>query len=160
MPNRNFSELKSCLVAIGKIIVLTMAAFENQSGGKTISLLSKEGECFEIPREVCQLSNLLAGMLQEDDDADEVQELPLPNVSAPILSKIVDFMLAFHQEPMRKLNKVCSQNTTLYHTQNFVPFLLCVDHNNKNSNTYYSTQYTCLVFTYSVHVVSHWSLSI
>ena len=42
----------------------------------------------------------------DDADDEEVQEIPLPNVKSPILSKVIEFCSHHHNNPMREIEKV------------------------------------------------------
>eukprot|EP00594_Rhizosolenia_setigera_P013814 CAMPEP_0178954758 /NCGR_PEP_ID=MMETSP0789-20121207/9187_1 /TAXON_ID=3005 /ORGANISM="Rhizosolenia setigera, Strain CCMP 1694" /LENGTH=65 /DNA_ID=CAMNT_0020636233 /DNA_START=38 /DNA_END=231 /DNA_ORIENTATION=+ len=57
----------------------------------TITLKSKEGESFTVPLEVARMSVLIKSTIDEDDDADDIPEVPLPNVKAAVLKKVIEF---------------------------------------------------------------------
>lgn len=42
-----------------------------------------------------------------DQDEEEAQEIPLPNVKSTILAKIIDFAKYYRTEPMNPIEKVC-----------------------------------------------------
>eukprot|EP00568_Trieres_chinensis_P006587 CAMPEP_0183291368 /NCGR_PEP_ID=MMETSP0160_2-20130417/816_1 /TAXON_ID=2839 ORGANISM="Odontella Sinensis, Strain Grunow 1884" /NCGR_SAMPLE_ID=MMETSP0160_2 /ASSEMBLY_ACC=CAM_ASM_000250 /LENGTH=57 /DNA_ID=CAMNT_0025452165 /DNA_START=59 /DNA_END=229 /DNA_ORIENTATION=+ len=51
----------------------------------TVRLMSKEGECTEIPSTVAMMSELVRDMIDENDGDDDVTpEVPLPNVEASV----------------------------------------------------------------------------
>lgn len=60
-----------------------------------VKLVSREGDTFEVPVEIAKLSKLVDMTLGEDDDADGddggVAEIPLPNVNAAVLAKVIEF---------------------------------------------------------------------
>uniref|UniRef100_A0A6U3WK45 Uncharacterized protein n=1 Tax=Ditylum brightwellii TaxID=49249 RepID=A0A6U3WK45_9STRA len=68
-----------------------------------VNLVSKEGDSFEVPISVAKLSKLVETTIDEDADEDETQEIPLPNVKATVLSKVIDFCKHYKQEPMTQI---------------------------------------------------------
>ena len=61
------------------------------------------------------MSELVKSMMEEDgddnDDEDNVQEIPLPNVKAAVLRKVIEFCEHFLSEPMTEIEKpLKSQN--------------------------------------------------
>eukprot|EP01033_Poteriospumella_lacustris_P019257 gene19257-13920_t len=46
---------------------------------KTVHLVSQEGESFDVPVAVANMSVLVKTMIDEDHDDEEAQEIPLPN---------------------------------------------------------------------------------
>ena len=78
----------------------------------TVELLSQEGEKFKVEKSVAVQSELVKTMIddnddddddEDDDDAGESQEIPLPNVKATVLTKVIEFC-KYHATngPMRK----------------------------------------------------------
>ena len=57
-----------------------------------ISLISQEGEHFDVPLDIATMSELVKTMFDPDQPEDEVQEIPLPNVKSVILSKVIEFL--------------------------------------------------------------------
>jgi S-phase kinase-associated protein 1 len=45
----------------------------------------------------------------DEQDDDEVQEIPLPNVKSTVLSKVIEFCSHHHNNPMREIEKVRSE---------------------------------------------------
>eukprot|EP00568_Trieres_chinensis_P018747 CAMPEP_0183327090 /NCGR_PEP_ID=MMETSP0160_2-20130417/83579_1 /TAXON_ID=2839 ORGANISM="Odontella Sinensis, Strain Grunow 1884" /NCGR_SAMPLE_ID=MMETSP0160_2 /ASSEMBLY_ACC=CAM_ASM_000250 /LENGTH=259 /DNA_ID=CAMNT_0025495203 /DNA_START=67 /DNA_END=847 /DNA_ORIENTATION=+ len=75
---------------------------------RTVRLTSKEGESTEVPAAVAKMSVLVRDMIDEndDDDDDEVTaEVPLPNVEASVLAKVVDFCVHYQGDPMSEIPK-------------------------------------------------------
>eukprot|EP00934_Nitzschia_sp_Nitz4_P003989 Nitzschia sp. Nitz4//scaffold27_size158506//120031//120670//NITZ4_002617-RA/size158506-snap-gene-0.204-mRNA-1//1//CDS//3329545539//3979//frame0 len=72
----------------------------------TINLISKEGDSFPVPVAVANMSELVKTMMDEDDDDDDSPtEIPLPNVKAQVLKKIIEFCEHHLQEPMAEIEK-------------------------------------------------------
>ena len=73
--------------------------------------VSKEGDSFEVPFEVAKMSELVKTMMDEDgdddddDDGNEAPEIPLPNVKASVLRKVIDFCQHHRTEPMNEIEK-------------------------------------------------------
>ena len=63
--------------------------------------MSKEGDTFEVPIEIAKLSNLVVTTLGEEDYGDDgddgdsggdsMAEIPLPNVKAAVLAKVIEY---------------------------------------------------------------------
>ena len=73
---------------------------------KTVHLVSQEGESFDVPIGVARLSELVKTMVDEDQDDDEAQEIPLPNVKSSILAKVIEFSKHHKVDPMNEIEKV------------------------------------------------------
>lgn len=73
---------------------------ESEQTGNVVKLVSKEGESFTLPISVAKLSKLVE-MTIDDENEDEVQEIPLPNVKSSILSKVIEYCTHYQTvEPM------------------------------------------------------------
>ena len=60
--------------------------------------MSKEGDTFEVPVDIAKLSNLVVTTLGEDDcDDEDVVEIPLPNVKATVLAKVIEYCTRYKQ---------------------------------------------------------------
>ncbi len=79
-----------------------MATFDS----KIVHLVSQEGERFDVPVNVAKLSELVKTMIDEDQDDDEAQEIPLPNVKSSILAKVIEFANHYVTAPMAEIEKV------------------------------------------------------
>jgi len=75
-----------------------------------VSLVSKEGDKFNVPVEVAQMSELVKSMME--DEGDGVTEIPLPNVKATVLQKVIEFCTHHtNKEQMTEIEKpLKSQN--------------------------------------------------
>ncbi|KAJ3417119.1 suppressor of kinetochore protein mutant [Chytridiales sp. JEL 0842] len=63
-----------------------------------VKLTSNDGQEFNVPKEVATQSILIKNMLEDVGDADD-QPIPLPNVSAPILSKVIEYATMHKDDP-------------------------------------------------------------
>ena len=59
--------------------------------------MSKEGDTFEVPVEIAKLSNLVVTTLGEDEEDDDMVEIPLPNVKASVLAKVIEYCTHYKQ---------------------------------------------------------------
>mmetsp|Transcript_21585 Transcript_21585/g.43100 ORF Transcript_21585/g.43100 Transcript_21585/m.43100 type:complete len:172 (+) Transcript_21585:121-636(+) len=81
-------------------------ADDSKSGeeGGMVRLVSQEGESFDIEISVARASELVKTMIDDEQD-DEAQEIPLPNVKGQILAKVVEFCRHHENEPMPDIEK-------------------------------------------------------
>ena len=70
---------------------------------KNVILVSQEGEQFTINTNIATMSELVKNML--DDDDTEIQEIPLPNVKANALRKVIEFCEHNHGDPLAQIEK-------------------------------------------------------
>jgi hypothetical protein len=52
------------------------------------------------------MSEVVKTMITDDDDSDETQEIPLPNVKSSILAKVIEFAKHYKEEAMTEIEKV------------------------------------------------------
>lgn len=83
-----------------------MSSFAAESKTEGIKLISHEGESFSVPLEVAKMSTLVGTMLTGDEEEDQDKEIPLPNVKAPILAKVIEFCKHHVTDPMTPFEKV------------------------------------------------------
>lgn len=77
------------------------------SDGRTVHLVSSEGESFDVAMNVAKLSNVVKNMIEEDTGDDESQEIPLPNVKTEILAKVIEYIQHYKNvEKMEEIEKV------------------------------------------------------
>lgn len=55
---------------------------------------------YEVPIDVATLSTLISTTIDDEDDEDEVREIPLPNVKDSILAKVIEYCTHYKEEPM------------------------------------------------------------
>lgn len=64
---------------------------QGEDDSRTVHLVSTEGESFDVPLSVAKMSELVKTMITDDQDEEEAQEIPLPNVKTAILAKVRQF---------------------------------------------------------------------
>ena len=76
-------------------------------GDQIIKLTSKDGDAYEVPIKVAKMSKLVVETLggddgddDDDDDEQEATEVPLPNVSSPVLEKVIAYCKHYQEEEM------------------------------------------------------------
>ena len=72
--------------------------------GKVLHLVSQEGEVFVVPVDVGRM--MVKFMVDVDQDDEESQEIPLPNVKSVILAKVIEYCQHYKTEPMTEIEKV------------------------------------------------------
>jgi hypothetical protein len=65
--------------------------------GKTIKLQAGDETIVEVPRETADLCITVANQLK--DLGDDVDILPLPNVTGPTLKKVIEFVTHYKEHP-------------------------------------------------------------
>lgn len=83
-----------------------MSTFTEEAKVANVKLISLEGEAFSVPLDVAKMSGLVGTMLGDETDQDEEKEIPLPNVKAPILAKVIEFCKYHVKTPMTPFEKV------------------------------------------------------
>ncbi|TMW67378.1 hypothetical protein Poli38472_012494 [Pythium oligandrum] len=79
------------------------------TAAQKVNLVSQEGEKFEVAAEVAAVSQLVKTLTSEED-GDDVADVPLPNVKAAVLAKVVEFCQHHHNEPMKEIEKPLRTN--------------------------------------------------
>jgi len=72
---------------------------------RAVHLISQEGESFDVQLGVAKMSELVKTMVDEDQDENEAQEIPLPNVKSSILAKVIEFCQHYKLNPMEEIEK-------------------------------------------------------
>ena len=83
------------------------------SSGRTVHLISQEGESFDVALDVAKMSELAKSMIDEEQDENEAQEIPLPNVKSSILAKVIEFCQHHKANPMEEIEKVSGFDSSL-----------------------------------------------
>lgn len=75
--------------------------------------MSKEGDAFPVPSDVAKMSNLVRTMIDEEEEEEEenTPEIPLPNVKAAVLKKVIEFCTHYTSEPMDEIEKPLKSST-------------------------------------------------
>jgi len=69
---------------------------------RKVRLQSSDGETFEVEMEIIKLSNTIKTMLEDlgaEDEESETEIIPLPNVNAAILKKIIQWCTYHKEDP-------------------------------------------------------------
>jgi len=69
---------------------------------ETLKLVSQEEEKFTVPKKVAMMSELVKTMAEGDK---EENEIPLPNVKANVLNKVVQYMRYHAENPPKEIEK-------------------------------------------------------
>lgn len=85
---------------------LVKEAASSGNDSRTVHLISQEGESFDVQLGVAKMSELVKTMVDEEQDSDEAQEIPLPNVKSAILAKVIEFCQHYKANPMEEIEKV------------------------------------------------------
>jgi S-phase kinase-associated protein 1 len=77
--------------------------------------ISREGTVYEVPRNVALMSGLVRETLgDDDDDADttdpNMPDIPLPNVSADVLEKVIEYCRYYQDDEMRTIQTPLNSN--------------------------------------------------
>mmetsp|Transcript_4175 Transcript_4175/g.4321 ORF Transcript_4175/g.4321 Transcript_4175/m.4321 type:complete len:178 (-) Transcript_4175:130-663(-) len=78
---------------------------ESGEDSRAVHLVSGEGDSFDVPLSVAKMSEVVKTMITDDDDSDETQEIPLPNVKSSILAKVIEFAKHYKEEAMTEIEK-------------------------------------------------------
>ena len=74
----------------------------------TVHLVSSEGESFDVSISAASMSALVNNLIDNTEDDDEAQEIPLNNVKSTILALVIEFMNHYESEKMTEIEKVNS----------------------------------------------------
>merc|ERR1712054_729733 len=79
---------------------------EEEEDGRTVNLMSQEGDQFQVEVKVAKMSELVKTMIPEEaEEEDDAQEIPLPNVKSHVLAKVIEFCRHYAEEPMSEIEK-------------------------------------------------------
>jgi len=69
---------------------------------RKVKLQSSDGEVFEVETDIIKLSNTIKTMLEDlgvEDEESETEMIPLPNVNAAILKKVIQWCTYHKEDP-------------------------------------------------------------
>lgn len=89
-----------------------MAEFK-ETEDRDVKLVSLDGDSFVVPLKVAKMSELVKTMMIDDDNSEEEKEIPLPNVKAATLAKVIEYCRHYIEEPMTEFEKPL-KNADLY----------------------------------------------
>lgn len=75
---------------------------DDDMGESNLVLVSAESEKVTISKKVAMMSELVKTMAEGDK---EESEIPLPNVKAPVLKKVTQYMKYHHDNPPKEIDK-------------------------------------------------------
>merc|ERR1712054_471727 len=82
------------------------AAPDEEEDGRTVNLMSQEGDQFQVEVKVAKMSELVKTMIPEEaEEEEDAQEIPLPNVKSHVLAKVIEFCRHYAEEPMSEVEK-------------------------------------------------------
>jgi len=89
-----------------------MTTLTDELANKELTLITKESEKIKVPVKIGILSNLIKTIIKNDDDneveddLDKNLEIPVVNITAPILRKVIEFIqYHFENGPMQEIEK-------------------------------------------------------
>ncbi|ETM97444.1 hypothetical protein PPTG_20169 [Phytophthora nicotianae INRA-310] len=77
---------------------------------RKVKLVSMDGEAFEVEAKVAAMSKLVQTLVDDEQEGEEVQETPLPNVKSHVLAKVVEFCQHHKDTPMAEIQKPLKSN--------------------------------------------------
>ena len=78
---------------------------EDADDTQMVELISGDGESYKVRVDVAKISVFIGTMISDDAD-DEKNSIPLPNVRSGILSKVIEYLIHYKEEPMKAISKV------------------------------------------------------
>ena len=64
-----------------------------------MKLISSDGEVFEIDGKIATLSGLLVDFVNEDEDGDKDEPIPLANVTSDVMKKVIEWAEHHKDDP-------------------------------------------------------------
>ena len=74
-------------------------------GNDVVTLVSMNGDKFKVSKDSAKMSNLVSTMIFENEDVDELDDVPLPNVNTETLKKVLQFCNYHIENPMPEIPK-------------------------------------------------------
>ncbi len=96
---------------------------------RKVTLISQSMESITLSGSVAELSETVKSMMVENEDAEEEdRQIPLPNVTLPVLTKVVAFCEEYKREPMTAFQKPLQNSDISQLVQPFYStFILSLD---------------------------------
>merc|ERR1719361_3182278 len=69
---------------------------------QNLSLKSRDGDVFDVKRDIAMMSELVKTMWEGDKDETEI---PLPNVKSLVLKKVIEYMTYHLKQPAKEIEK-------------------------------------------------------
>ena len=60
-------------------------------GNDVVTLVSMNGDKFKVSKDSAKMSNLVLTMISENDDDEQIDDVPIPNVNTETLEKVLQF---------------------------------------------------------------------
>ena len=70
-----------------------------------MKLISSDGEVFEIDGKIATLSGLLVDFVNEDEDGDKDEPIPLANVTSDVMKKVIEWAEHHKDDPTQDKNE-------------------------------------------------------
>jgi len=77
---------------------------------KKIKVLTEEGTEVEIPFKIAQMSKLIHGVIDDREEDEEDEAVPIPNVKKETLDKVVEFCEKHLEDPLPEIEKPLRTN--------------------------------------------------
>jgi S-phase kinase-associated protein 1 len=78
---------------------------------RTLSLVSKTGEKFEVSYKAAKLSQLVSDATEKFDDQDTTPDVEILKVESECLKKVVEFLEHYDKEPLDEIKTPLNDNT-------------------------------------------------
>ena len=103
---QELSDIEKKLMKDNDIGIKNIAINDNNDN-KKIMLISQDNIQFEVSSNIIKLSELIKTMIcnSDEDDDNDVQEMPLPNVRSDVLAKVIEYCRHYFKDPMSEIEK-------------------------------------------------------
>mmetsp|Transcript_22235 Transcript_22235/g.45007 ORF Transcript_22235/g.45007 Transcript_22235/m.45007 type:complete len:172 (-) Transcript_22235:314-829(-) len=88
----------------------------SETDSRTVKLISREGDAYELPAEAAKLSKLVKDAIDcenDDDDEEGVGEVVIAKVKSDCLRKVVEFLKHYAEDPMTEIESPLKGETIL-----------------------------------------------
>jgi len=80
-----------------------MVVTESDNSERIVKIKSNDGQSFVIPVNVASVSEVVKNAMENEEE--EEIEIPIPNVDARVLQKVIDFCTHYVNEPMKEIKR-------------------------------------------------------